>query len=317
MLFVYSTQKKRRSKYALAQELENRKQFMEVIIMPKVNQCGNPKMVPYYKYEDYREKFKDLFMMERTESGVLTAKWHDGNGDSAFWDYPLHRGIHQLCWHVGQDAETEVLILGGAGKDYLKLGATSLPEDMETQKWSLYEHSYYDGTNMVEALVNDVEQPTIGILNGGMCVHTEISLLCDITLMAEDAVILDPHFGMSGAIPGDGIQIAFRAAMGTKRSNYAMMFGEKITAEMALEYGMVNEVVPGDKIYERALELAEQLAKHPRMNRRMLSQVLRMPIKEQIAKELRMTFGAEMWGMMSSRITHDEAFDDLSKDFDK
>ena len=283
--------------------------------MPIVPQCENPKMVPYYKFEEYKEKFKDLFLLERTESGVVTAKWHC-DGDSAFWDYPLHRGLHQLCWHIGQDAETEVLILGGTGDQYLRLGATSLPEDMETQRWSLYEHSYYDGCNMVEALINDVEQPTIGILNGGICVHSELSLLCDITLMADDAIIMDPHV-MVGGIPGDGIQIAMRAHMGIKRGNYAMLFNEKITAQKALEYGLVNEVLPREKIYERALELAEILAAKSRLNRRMLSQVLRLPLKEQIAKELRMTFGAEMWGNFSTSKTHDEAFADMNKSLGK
>lgn len=282
--------------------------------MPKVPQCQNPKMVPYYKYEEYSEKFKDLFLMERTESGVLTAKWHC-DGGSAPWDYQLHRGIHQLCWHVGQDAETEVLILGGAGDQFLTLGKTSLPEDPQTQTWSLYEHSYYDGCNMVESLINDVEQPTIGIINGGLAVHTEIALLCDLTLMAEDAVIVDPHFAIGGAIPGDGIQIALREHMGVKRSNYAMLLGEKITAQKALEYGLVNEIVPRDKIYDRAREIGELIASKPRMNTRMLSQVLRLPLKEQIAKELRMTFGAEMWGGLNASISataevkdHDSAF---------
>lgn len=267
--------------------------------MPKVPQCQNPKMVHYYTYEEYSEKFKDLFLMSRTESGVITAKWHS-EGDSAPWDYQLHRGIGQLCWHVGQDAESEVLILGGAGKDFLTLGKTSLPEDTQTQTWALYEHSYYDGTNMVEGLINDVEQPTIGVINGGIAVHTEIALLCDITLMAEDAVIMDPHFSVGGAIPGDGIQIALRTHMGIKRANYAMLTGQVIDAKTALEYGLVNEVVPRDKIYDRALEIGEAIAAKPRMNRRLLSQVLREPIKEQIAKELRPVFGMEMWGSMTA-----------------
>lgn len=288
--------------------------------MPKVPQCENPLMVPYYKYEEYSEKFKDLFIMDRTESGVLTAKWHY-NGDSAPWDYQLHRGIGQLCWHVGQDAETEVFILGGAGDSYLTMGKTSLPEDPQTQTWSLYEHSYFDGTNMVEGLINDVEQTTIGVINGGVAVHTEISLLCDITLMADNAVIVDPHFALGGAICGDGIQIALREHMGVKRSNYAMLLGEKIDAEKALYYGLVNEIVPADKIYDRAREIGEQIAAKPRMNRRMMTQITRLPLKEQIAKELRMTFGSEMWGNFTASVdssveidTHDVAFAKFNKD---
>lgn len=86
--------------------------------MPKVPQCESPLMIKYTTFDEYKEKFKNLFLLERSESGVLTAKWHK-NGDSAPWDYPLHRGLGQLFWTVGQDAETEVLILGGAGDTWL------------------------------------------------------------------------------------------------------------------------------------------------------------------------------------------------------
>jgi Enoyl-CoA hydratase/carnithine racemase len=281
--------------------------------MPKVNQCESEMMVPFRKFDNYKKKYEKFFDLQRSESGVITAKWNL-NGESSPWDYYLHRGIGQLCADVGQDAESEVLILGGAGDSFLTLGKTSLPEDFETKKWSYYEHSYYDGCNMVEGLINDVEQPTIGIINGKTpAVHSEIALLCDITLMSEEATILDPHFAMAGTLFGDGIQIALRAHMGIKRSNYAMLFGQKITAQQALEYGLVNEIVPADKIYERAQELAEQLAAKPRISRRIATQTMRAPLKEQIAKELRPTFGTEMWDMLVTSVTHDEAFKDMKK----
>ncbi|MGI5887818.1 MAG: enoyl-CoA hydratase/isomerase family protein [Oscillospiraceae bacterium] len=281
--------------------------------MPKVPQCESPLMIKYTTFDEYKEKFKDLFLLERSESGVLTAKWHK-NGDSAPWDYPLHRGLGQLFWTVGQDAETEVLIIGGAGDNWLIASdQTSIKETLQTQAWSYYEHSYYDGCNMIEGLVNDVEQPTIGVINGGYCFHSEIALLCDITLMAEDAVIADPHY-ILGGVPGDGIEIGLRTAMGYKRANYAMLTGQRIDAKTALEYGMVNEVLPKDKIWQRAQEIGEQIAKAPRITRRVTTQITREPVKEQLAKELRMTFGTEMWSSLAISIskdndvvTHDEA----------
>lgn len=274
--------------------------------MPAVKQCMNPKMIPFVKFDEYKEKYKELFNLERSESGVITAKFTT-DGGVAQWDYPLHRAIGQLCHDVGQDAESEVFILGGTGPAFLGLGKTSIEETFENQKWSLYEHSYYDGCNMVEGLVFDVEQPTIGVINGP-CVHSEIALLCDLTIMADNAFIMDGHFSRGGVLPGDGVQIALRACMGMKRANYLMLTNEKITAQKALEYGLVNEVVPADKVYERAQEIAEEIAAKPRLGRRILAQTLRLPLKEQIAKELRPTFGTEMWNMLSNHTTHDEEF---------
>lgn len=279
--------------------------------MPKTKQCESPKMIPFATFDEYKDKYKDNFILERTESGVLTAKMcldADKNEyHSCVWDYPIHRAIHQLCHDVGQDAETEVLVLGGTGERFLTAADhVSVPDNPENARWLLYEHNYYDGCNMVEAIVNDVEQPTIGVINGPAS-HSEIALLCDVTLMAEEAFIADPHFAM-GILPGDGVQIALRALMGPKRANYMMMFNQRITPEMALDIGLVNEVVPRAKIYDRALELAEELAAKPRLVRRTLVQTMRLPLKEQIAKELRTTFGTEMWGNYTIKFNHDEGF---------
>ncbi len=271
--------------------------------MPKVKTSTNPLMIPTYTWDEYSPKYKDLFQLSRTESGVVTAKWHT-NGHSAVWDQPLHRAIHQLCTDVGQDVESEVFIIGGAGNDWLAQIHSTEKEDEEGKKWLSYEHMFYDGTNICEGLIYDLEIPTIGVINGPGF-HTEMALFCDITIMAEDATIVDTHFHPAGMVPADGIQIAMRESMGTKRANYAMLTCETIDAKKALEYGMVNEVVPKDKVYERALELGEFLAAKPRMLRRATVQVLRKPWKEAIANELRLGFGYEMWTYLAGNETHD------------
>ena len=277
-----------------------------MVFMPKVPQCESPKMVPFTKFDEYKEKYAHLFLLERTESGVLTARFHT-DGGSAEWDTPVHRAIHQLCHDVGQDAETEVFIFGGAGEKFIvSPKQMSVPDNEETHKWYLYEHNYYDGCNDIEGLVNDLEIPTIGVINGPAS-HSELALLCDITLMAEEAFITDPHFHMD-IMPGDGIQIALRSLMGSKRANYAMLFNQVITPQMALDYGLVNEVVPRDKIYDRARELGEILAAKSRITRRITTQVLRQPLREQIAKELRPVFGTEMWGNMTIGFDHEKGF---------
>ena len=277
--------------------------------MPKVRTCDSPYMVPTTRFEEYKKKYADHFILERSESGVLMAKWHT-NGDSLIWDLPVHRAIHQLTTDVGQDVETEVFILTGAGHNWVgQFGPEcEMMDQPENRGWASYEHQFYDGTNIVEGLVNDIEVPTIGAINGPGF-HFDPALVCDITIMSEDAVLLDGHF-REGAVPGDGIQIAFRECMGLKRSTYAMLMCEKIDAEKALYYGMVNEVVPKDKIYERAWEIGEQLAKSNRILRRVTTQVLRGPWKRALAWELRNAFGAEMFAYLASGFAHGGAAHD-------
>jgi len=175
--------------------------------MPKVVTCPNPLMIPTVPFDEYKKKYINHFFLERSESGVLMAKWHT-NGDSLLWDQPIHRAIHQLTSDVGQDVETEVFILTGAGHNWIADIHSTVEETDEAKKWLSYEHMYYDGTNICEGLVFDLEIPTIGAINGPGF-HTEMALFCDVTIMSDDATIVDPHY-MVGLVPGDGIQIAFR-----------------------------------------------------------------------------------------------------------
>ena len=269
--------------------------------MPPVRTA--PGTIPHIPLAEYRDKFAEFFILERSDSGVLMARMHT-DGDSLVWDYPVHRAIHQLTTYAGQDVENEVFILAGSGHNWMAEIRPSVEENAHNRAWMAYEHNYYDGANMCEGLVFDLEIPTIGVINGPGF-HTELALLCDLTIASNDAVIVDPHIAMNW-VPGDGIQIALREAMGTKRANYAMLTAERIDAQRALQYGLVNEVVEKTAIYDRAWELGEQLAKTSRVVRRVTTQVLRAPLKNVVANELRHAFGAEMFAALSTAAIHDE-----------
>ena len=112
-------------------------------------------------------------------------------------------------------------------------------EQEDLAHWA-YEYAYKDGRINVSSLVNDLEIPTIGIINGPGF-HTEMCLMCDITICADDAIIYDLHYDI-GSVPGDGIHSCFQEMLGVKRAAYALLTGQAIDAKTALEYGMVNEV---------------------------------------------------------------------------
>src|ERR1700758_1049341 len=91
-------------------------------------------------------------------------------------------------------------------------------EEEDLEYWA-YEYAYKDGRINVSALVNDLEIPTIGLLNGPGF-HTEIVLMCDISLAAEGATIFDLHYDI-GSVPADGIHNCFQELLGVKRAAYA------------------------------------------------------------------------------------------------
>ena len=145
--------------------------------------------------------------------------------------------------------------------------------------------------------INDLEIPTIGVLNGSGG-HAEICLMCDITLCAEEAIIFDPHFNM-GSVPGDGIHTCLQELLGVKRAAYALITGQQIDAKLALEYGMVNEVLPRDQLLDRAWKLADHIMSQPRVTRRLTTQILRRPWKRRVADDLDGGFGIQMFAHLA------------------
>jgi enoyl-CoA hydratase/carnithine racemase len=125
---------------------------------------------------------------------------------------------------------------------------------------------------MLISLIHDIEVPTIGVIPGPGS-HTELALMCDLTLCSDNAIVLDPHFDL-GLVPGNG------------------------------SYGLVNEVVPRDKLMDRAWEIARRLASKKRTTRRMSVQVMRRPWKKRIVDDLDGGFAMEMHAYLCDMPQH-------------
>ena len=255
--------------------------------------------VPTPEFGEYKERFKEHYKLERRDDGVILAQGHT-RGGSMQLSVENHRAVGQLFKTIGADPKNEVMIFTGTGEDFMMdvdpEGFALEEEDL--QYWA-YEYAYKDGRINVSSLINDLEIPTIGILNG--CgFHSEIPLMCDITLMAADAVLYDLHYDI-GSVPGDGIHSCFEELLGVKRAAYALLTGEAIDANTALEYGMVNEVLPKDELIDRAYQIADHIMTQPRTTRRLSTQIIRRPWRQRISNDLDGGFGIQMFGHLAKQ----------------
>lgn len=251
------------------------------------------------KFAEYKERFKEHYKLERRADGVILVQAHTAGGPIQL-SVENHRSVGQLFKTIGADPENEVMIFTGTGNEFMMdadpEGFKLEEEDLEY--WA-YEYAYKDGRINVSSLVNDLEIPTIGVLNGPGF-HTEICLMCDISICSEDAVIFDLHYGI-GSVPGDGIHCCFQELLGVKRAAYALLTGQAIDAKTALEYGMVNEVVPRERLLERAYRIADHIMTQPRITRRLATQVIRRPWRQRIINDLDGGFGIQMFGHLAKK----------------
>jgi len=255
--------------------------------------------VPTPEFDEYKERFKAHYTMSRRQDGVLTVQAHTKGGPIQL-SVQNHRSLGQMLKTVGADPENEIMILTGSGEEFMM---DSDPEGFRLEEQDLdywaYEYAYKDGRINVSALINDLEIPTIGALNGPGF-HAEICLMCDITICTEDTIIFDLHYDI-GSVPADGIHCCFQELLGTKRAAYALLTGQAIDAKTALEYGMVNEVVPRERLLERAHQIADHIMTQPRTTRRLTTQIVRRPWRQRITSDLDGGFGIQMFGHLAKK----------------
>jgi enoyl-CoA hydratase/carnithine racemase len=247
------------------------------------------------RFEDYREKYAPYFKLER-RNGILQVQMHTAGGP-VMYGLPIHNAWSQLWLELGNDPDNEVLIFSGTGDKWIagfdpemaKQPLHELPAD------AFYDQIYMDATKLLEAFIFNIDIPTIACINGSG-LHTEFALLCDITLCAEHAELFDPHFKFN-LVPGDGQGLTFQELMGPKRAAYFLYTSDKIDARMAKEVGLVNEVLPLDRLLPRAWEIAEKIMQKPRAIRRMTSAVLRRQWKQRLVQDLGFHVAHELLGM--------------------
>lgn len=238
--------------------------------------------VPPVPFDEYAKRYGDFFAMRR-RGGIIELRLHTDNGPYTH-NWAAHNAWNRVWQDVGNDDQNEVLILTGTGDRWF----TGSPRQVwrkplhEEQPDYIYQQMY-DAMKLVEGFVTALEIPTVAAINGPG-VHTEFALLCDITLAAEDADLMDPHF-LAGTAPGDGLGLVLQAALGTKRAAHHIYTGRSIPAAAALDLGLVNEVLPRERLTDRAWEIAEQIMRRPRFARRATHAILSRPWKKLITED--------------------------------
>jgi enoyl-CoA hydratase len=106
----------------------------------------------------------------------------------------------------------------------------------------------------------DMTRPVIGAVNGpAVTGGLELALACDFLVASERAVFADTHARV-GVQPGWGLTVALPEAVGRRRAREMSATGNFVSARTALEWGLVNHVVPHEDLLDFARGLAADAA---------------------------------------------------------
>jgi enoyl-CoA hydratase/carnithine racemase len=111
--------------------------------------------------------------------------------------------------------------------------------------------------------VAEMRTPTIGAINGAVFTGgLELALGCDFLVASERAVFADTHARV-GILPGGGMTARLPQVVGGAMARRLSMTGVVVDAVRAERIGLVTEVVAHERVVDRAVELATQIAEVP------------------------------------------------------
>jgi len=257
------------------------------------------------KFEEYCDRYSDSYVLEKTDDGILLVRMHT-DGGPVNWNKAV-LATPDLFADVAGDRDVRIVIYTGTGANFnadfrptgdaLKTYAAQLQaappraaEEVEAAGWF--------GRNRHNNML-DIDAIMIAAVNGPVTIHCELPLMCDIVLASEDAYFQDLAHFVSNLSPGDGVQNILPRVIGLNRFRYWQLMGQKITAQQAYEWGAVNEVLPKDKLLDRAWEIARYLIRFSPVTLRNTRRTFVQELKRAAVNDLALGQNMELLGMTS------------------
>ncbi len=180
------------------------------------------------------------------------------------WDSDFGDVLRQVVTERAIAPEVRAVLVTGAGRAFssgadLKAGFEPHPDDELPDVRKRLEDVYHP----LIVGVRQLEKPVVAAVNGpAVGIGCSLALACDLVLAAESAYFMLAFVGI-GLMPDGGSTLFVPATAGKARAFEMALLGERVEAERALEWGLVNAVHPDDRLMDEAGSLAARLAAGP------------------------------------------------------
>lgn len=158
------------------------------------------------------------------------------------------------------NTDVAVIMVTGAGEafcrggDTTKLGAHTVPSPVEIKE------QFWDRLHRIPRKLAEIDKPVIAAVNGlASGAGVDVSLQCDIRFAARSASFRVSYTAF-GLVPGNGGTYFLPRIVGEAKALELFWSAQPITAEEALNIGMVNQVFDDAEFMERSLEFAHNIA---------------------------------------------------------
>ena len=243
-------------------------------------------MKTFYQYSSLYRNIK----ISR-DRGVITLRLHTDGG-------PLRWGsvtgsIHDQLGHafrdVALDSENQVMVFVGTGENFcmaMDIAEIPIPNS------EVWDRIMREGHDLLLRFL-EIDFPVVSVLNGPATIHSELAVMGDVVLAADDAYVVDSAHVLGGIVPGDGVQTIWMDLLGPNRSRHFLFMGASLNAAELKQAGVVAEVLPRTELEARAKAVAEQLAAIPRLTAKYTRQLMTHRMKRRLLEELSLGMALE------------------------
>jgi enoyl-CoA hydratase/carnithine racemase len=200
----------------------------------------------------------DALVVERRDGGVVHLTMNRPDQYNALSEAML-AALEAALARVAEDVSTRVVVLGGAGKAFC--AGHDLKEMKSNARVEYYEALFAQCARLM-LQIQRLPQPVIARVHGtATAAGCQLVAMCDLAVAASEArfAVSGINVGLFCSTPG----VALSRNLGRKQAFEMLVTGEFIDAAAALERGLVNRVVPADRLDDEIARLAAAIVAKP------------------------------------------------------
>lgn len=165
--------------------------------------------------------------------------------------------LRDALLEADEDKDTRAIVISGNEKAFA--AGADIKQMADKSAIDMYEIDQFSVWDSIKKIKKPLIAAVSGYALGGGC---ELAMLCDMIVASETATFGQPEIKI-GIMPGAGGTQRLTRAMGKARAMEMVLTGKFITAEEAMNAGLVNKIVPVESFLREALKLAAELAQMP------------------------------------------------------
>lgn len=179
------------------------------------------------------------------------------------FNFEMADQMKEALMEADSNEEIRSVLLTGAGRAFCAgqdlAEATEVSEDPERDLSEIVHHTYIP----IIMGIRELEKPVVCAVNGTAAgAGANIALACDIVIASDEASFIQ-SFSQIGLIPDSGGTYILPRLIGLARATALTFLGEKVSAQDAVEMGMIWRSYPANEFMNEAKSVASKLASMP------------------------------------------------------